>query len=82
MHSVDLYAPGGVTQFKGYVLEARYSGQATPIGVWVVTDSNNQKYLACSGAASAVTHPGATLKTATSLNWTAPAGNPTDTVVI
>ena len=82
MNSVDLFAPTGVTQFKGYVLEARYSATTTPIGVWVVTDMNNQKLLACSGASSAVTHPGSTLKTATSLSWTAPAGNPTETVTI
>jgi len=73
---VEISAPDGVTQYKGFMLEARGNGSSTPIGVWTVTDPNTQHTLACSGTATAATQSNYALKERMTLLWTAPSNAP------
>ncbi|KAG8555931.1 hypothetical protein GDO81_017865 [Engystomops pustulosus] len=74
---VTLGSSSGVTQFKGFLIQARSGSATVPVGSFVTSNSNSQT-LTCTSAASSVSHTSSTGKTSIDVTWVAPMTNVTD----
>ena len=78
---VSLITPVGITQFRGFLIQARVPGTTVPIGIWEMTDSANQQLLLCSNTNDAVTHTNSMDKVKIDIVWIAPTSNPPSDVM-